>query len=201
MAEPVPLAIVSPLGGRTQDAPASHRAAGFELRELRAVAAVRLQTLRGDAERVATAAANVLPASPNGVAGDDPWVLWRAPGDWLAYSLTLPEEQIESTLRQRLSDVPLLFAGVSAASVVFELGGARAVDVLLRDCTLDLEGDAVPIGACAHTALAQLSVTLHQPAAGLWRLWADRSAARYLWDWLVDTAGPAVTASPDAATR
>ena len=77
---------------------------------------------------------------------------------------------------------------VSSTGALFEIGGPRAIDVLMRDCTLDLEGGAVPPGGCAQTTLAQLTVMVHRPAAEpAWRLWVDRTAARHLWEWLLDS--------------
>lgn len=162
---------------------------GCEIRELPFVAKVRLQAMRGEGAPRTGSERALLPETPNGGAGEDPAVLWRAPGDWLAVSLVLPADELERRLRVELAGAPVVLADVSAASAVLELGGERALEVLARDCTLDLEGDAVRPGDCAQTTIAQLSVLIHRPAGGeVWRLFVDRTAARHLRDFLVDSA-------------
>ncbi len=61
------------------------------------------------------------------------------------------------------SAAPLVCTNVSSATTLFELSGAQAIDVLMRDCTLDLEGNAVPPSACAQTHLAQTTVSDSPP--------------------------------------
>jgi heterotetrameric sarcosine oxidase gamma subunit len=185
------LARTPALGGAE---PAILRAPGFELREHPFVPMLRLQALRADLAALSASGSDLLPATPNRALGDDPWILWRAPGDWLAYSLASPLEELERGLRPRLapfsasSASPLYWTDVSSTGALFEIGGPRAIEVLMRDCTLDLEGGAVPAGACAQTAIAQLTVMIHRPAAApAWRLWVDRTAARHLWEWLADS--------------
>lgn len=188
---PTPLPVTWPLGGSATSRPAVHRAAGCEIHELRVTAEARVQRRRGIGGIGDAAVPAILPTAPNTATGSDPWLLWRGPGDWHAYSLTLDDGALRAWLEERLGGRGALLAATSGATVAFELVGPAAVEVLLRDCGLDLEGDAVPVGACATTALAQLTVVLHHTGGDRWRLWGDRSAARYLWAWLVDTAGPA----------
>lgn len=180
---------LSPLGGTEA---ARYRASGLELVEHPFVAQLRLQTLGVDRDRIreiAALAGGLLPEAPNRALGDDPWVLWRGPGDWLAYSLTRSFESLARAFGEPLAGLPLYSTDVSSMYALVELSGERAVDVLMRDLTLDLEGGAIPPGACAQTLFAQVSVLVHRPEPGdRWRLWVDRSAARHLWDWLVDSA-------------
>jgi sarcosine oxidase subunit gamma len=181
------LACASPFG---PGAPRLHRGRGVELRERPRAAQVRIQALRADRDRLPSPAAELLPRAPNAVAGSEPWVLWRAPGDWLAYALEPTPERLEAILRERLAGAPLLFADLSSACSLLEISGPRAAEVLARDCGLDLEGGEVPAGGCAQTVIAQMTIGIHRPsAAELWRLWVDRSAARHFWAWLVDSSG------------
>jgi sarcosine oxidase subunit gamma len=176
--------------------PAVHSVPGVELRELPLVPMLRLQALGADLASLSRSAPEVLPFTPNRSLGADPWILWRAPGDWLTYSLTAPMEELERTLRGDLSGSALYWMDVSSTGAMFEISGPGALDVLLRDCTLDLEGGAVPPGGCAQTPIAQLMVMIHRPSVEpLWRLWVDRSAARHLWAWLVDSTALAMPAS------
>ncbi len=186
MAESADLPRGSALGGAT---PFAFALPGCEVRELLFVAKLRLQAMRGAGAPLPASALALLPERPNSGSGDDPCVLWRAPGDWLALSPTLSAEALERLLGERLAGAAVLLADVSSTSAVFELSGERALEVLARDCTLDLEGGAVSPGDCAQTVIAQLSVLVHRSAAGdSWRLFVDRTAARHLRDWLVDSA-------------
>ncbi len=164
--------------------------ADFEMRELPRVAKIRVQALRSRGMNAPCADTQRLPLSPNTALGIDPVVLWKAPDDWLAYSQTLSSTDLCNALRQVPARATLLLTDVSSASVVLELRGPRALDVLMRDCTLDLEGGAVKPGNCAQTALAQVNVIVHRPGdTDMWRLVVERSVAAHLWDWLIDTAG------------
>jgi len=158
-------------------------ASGFTLRELAQVPKLRIQTVRGRSG----ALPRVLPETPNTLSGTDPWILWRAPGDWMAYSITMPYPALTQTIAEDAPDCVL--TDVSSGIVLLELSGQRTVDILMRDCTLDLDGGEIGIGRCAQTVLAQVNVLLHPCGTGpAWRLFVERSVAVHLWDWLVDTA-------------
>jgi sarcosine oxidase, subunit gamma len=194
----IELAHHSPLGS---DARHGVGAPGFTLREITGISKVRVQALRGDPPTAAAAAAadgtRLLPAIPNTALGDDPCVLWRAPGDWLACSQTLSAAQLGSLLLAAQGSAALLVTDVSSASVVLELAGPRVLEVLARDCTLDLEGDAVPVAGCAQTVIAQVGVLIHRPPGREgWRLMVERSVAVHLWNWLTDSAGGCEILSP-----
>jgi sarcosine oxidase subunit gamma len=180
------LARANPLGG---EHPFVFTLPGCELRELPLVAKLRVQAMRGEPAAVIAEARSFLGETPNRSQGDDPCILWRAPGDWLAVSSTHSAEELARALGERLAGAPVVLADVSSTSAVLELRGEQALEVMARDCTLDLEGNAVPPGGCAQTTIAQLSVLIHRPGAGdRWRLYVDRTAARHLRDFLVDSA-------------
>jgi len=163
---------------------APFRSPGFTLRELTPVPKIRIQALRG---RTAGPQES-LPATPNTVSGTDPVFLWRAPADWLAYSALMPLATLVAAVGKAAPDCVL--TDMSSGLVLLELAGPKSVDILMRDCTLDLDGGEVSVGRCAHTVLAQVNVTLHccgpEPA---WRVFVERSVCLHLWDWLVDSAG------------
>ena len=165
-------------------------AAGFELHELANVAKVRVQALRSRGLLTPCADPQRLPVAPNTALGMDPIVLWKGPDDWLAYSLVLSAERLSTVMRLVPSSAPLVLTDVSSASLVLELRGPRALDVLMRDCTLDLEQDAIEPGNCAQTILGQVGVMVHRPldTTDAWRLFVERSVAVHLWDWLSTSA-------------
>jgi len=182
------LARTAPVGGAVA---AVHRRPGVELIELPFVAKLRIQAARRDIERLRAAAGELLPA-PSRALGDDPWILWRAPGDFLAYSLVHDVAALESALRERIhaptAAIRLWRTDVSSLLAFFELRGELAVETLMRGVSLDLEGDALPVGGCTQTPLGPITAALHRVAVGQWRIGVDRSAARWAWEWLVDSA-------------
>ena len=161
---------------------------GFQLRALESVTKLRVQVLRGRGIHAPAASLLHLPDKPNTALGTDPIALWKAPDDWLVYSQTLASDALTAWVAEVPHNAPLIATDVSSASAVFELSGDGVVDILMRDCTLDLEGNAVPPGACAQTQFAQVSAMIHRPTADTWRLFVDRSVATHVWEWLVDTA-------------
>jgi heterotetrameric sarcosine oxidase gamma subunit len=160
---------------------------GYELKEIAGAAKIRVQALRARGLAAPVCRSDQLPHRPNTVSGEDPAALWKAPDDWIVYSPTRPAEALQEWVPQIESDVPLIATDVSSASVILELTGPAAIDVLLRDCTLDLEGDALLAGCCAQTQFAQVGVLLHRLAdPERWRMFVERSVALHVWDWLVD---------------
>jgi heterotetrameric sarcosine oxidase gamma subunit len=168
----------------------------FEMCELPRVAKARVQALRSRGVNTPCSDPHHLPTSPNTAVGDDPFVLWKAPDDWLAYSQTLSGTQLCDILGGIPASAPLIVTDVSSASVVIQLSGARVFEVLMRDCTLDLEGGALSPGNCVQTAFAQVNVVLHRPRNGkTWRLFVERSVAPHVWAWLSN--GIDISPTPD----
>jgi heterotetrameric sarcosine oxidase gamma subunit len=168
-AEPSPSSELAASPGFTAD--------GFRLRELHPVAKVQIQTFPGRPRLLA-------------LEGEDPLFLVRGPHEWLAYSCTQTPSALLVCLREHFGDEDLIYTNVSGAFVVIEASGARVIDILMRTCTLDLEGNALPKMAATTTALAHVTVLLHRMAdATVWRIFAERSCAHHLWDWLIDSAG------------
>lgn len=128
-----------------------------------------------------------LPQVPNTVAGDNPRALWLGPDEWLVAG-----DVDVAALEARGA----LVVDVGHARAVLTLGGPGARDVLARGCPLDLDTRAFPVGGCAQSRLARLSVLLHRRAVDRFDLYVGRSYAVACWQWLVAAAaehGYAVT--------
>ena len=164
-------------------------APGFALLAAPAAGKIRVQALRKRGLRSPAADPARLPLVPNTASGSDPFALWKAPDDWLVYSPERDASELSDWVAGISSDAPLVLTDISSASTVLELKGDRVSEILLRDCTLDLEGEAVPPGRCAQTSFAQTIVMIHRPERDTWRLFVERSVTRHVWDWLVDSAG------------
>ena len=157
------------------------------IRQLEAIQGLRVQTLRDRRAPGPAADPLKLPDSPNSTAGADPFALWKAPGHWLVYSELLSADALESWVSSATLSAPLLVTDATSESALLELTGTRAIDVLLRDCTLDLEGGAVPVRGCAQTQFAQTSVIIHRPTHDAWRMFVERSVALHVWNWIIDS--------------
>lgn len=125
-------------------------------------------------------ASNALPSQPNTARGQGPWLLWLGPREWLAYADNAAADSLGRAL-----ELPALHlvTDVSNGLTAFELAGPGATEVLTAGCGLDIAGSALPATSCAQTHYHHVSIVLHRPDTGdRWRLFVDRSLARYLRD-------------------
>lgn len=127
----------------------------------------------------ATACA-ALPVHPNTVRGSGPWSLWLGPEEWLVYADGGAADSLERILELPASH---LATDISSGLTALELAGPGAVEVLTAGCGLDLAGTALCANSCAQTHYHHVSIILHHPDGDdRWRLFVDRSLARYLRD-------------------
>ena len=160
----------------------------IRIEELMPVSQLRVQILRNSASRRAISVIG-MPDIPNTGSGVDPVALWQGPGDWHVYSQSLDARALEAWGQNLSSESPFVLTEMSFANVVFELSGKLSVDILLRDCTLDLLGGAISPVQCARTQYAQTSVLIHRvQQVDVWRLFVERSVSQYVWEWLLDSA-------------
>jgi heterotetrameric sarcosine oxidase gamma subunit len=129
-----------------------------------------------------------LPAPLTANARDGAALLWLAPKEWLLEISTTAAGHAQPAAAgalRAITDVSDAFAG-------FELGGSRAVEVLMSGCSLDLRPHAFRPGRVARTALAEVPAIICNMGPGpqssqAVRLWVDRSFAAHLWDWLAES--------------
>jgi sarcosine oxidase subunit gamma len=109
--------------------------------------------------------------------------LGLGPDEWLIVSGS--DSAIASTLSARAAYV----TDVSHGRACLRLSGARARDLLAKGTSIDLHPRAFQPGHCAATALAKISVVLHQvDASPTYDLYAMRSYTLSLWHWLTEAA-------------
>lgn len=70
------------------------------------------------------------------------------------------------------------------------LEGAAARDVLAKGIPLDFHPDAFPVGHFALTGLHHTPVLVHRSDTSRYELFAMRTFAQSIWDWLTDAALP-----------
>lgn len=130
-----------------------------------------------------------LPAPQRACFGGEYALLWLAPAEWL---LELPAGQakfLESALTRRLATSLAAVTDMTDAFAYCELSGARAPEVLMSGCSLNLRSHAFPAGHAARTALADMPVIIWNPGhPQRLRCLVDRSSAGHVRNWLTDAA-------------
>ena len=152
--------------------------------------------LRGDAgdpafnEGVASVIGVGPPSQANtATSGSGGVILWLGPDEWLIEVAAAAESELAASLESTLSDLHAAVVVVGDAHITLSLSGPKAVEVLAKGMTLDLDPDHFPAGCCARSLLAKAPVLLHRPGADfLYEVTAARSFADYISHWLRDAA-------------
>jgi len=131
-----------------------------------------------------------LPLQPNRVAAmRELRTLWLGPDEWLVTAPPGTAPDLIGRLSRALGARHAVVTDLSAARAILEIAGSHARTLLEKSCGLDLHPRVFGPGRCAQTVFAKLSVIIDQTgAAPTYRLFVQRSAARWLVDWLVDSA-------------
>src|SRR5437762_2089046 len=131
-----------------------------------------------------------LPMQPNRVASmRELRTLWLGPDEWLVTAPGGTAPELLARLTGALAGRSAMVTDLSASRAVIEISGAQARRLLEKGCGLDLHPRAFGPGQCAQTLFAKLPVIIDQlSAAPSYRLYVRRSSARWLCDWLIDSA-------------
>jgi sarcosine oxidase subunit gamma len=145
----------------------------------------------GAAEAADVLGVTSLPPIPcTTIDGRDATVIWLGPQEWLVTSGSRGGEDLETRLRERLSEHGGAAVDVSAQRTTVRLRGARARDVLAKGCSLDLHPTVFGRGAAAQTMLG-LAVVVLLPLSDNgtdYQILVRSSFAGYLAGWLLDAA-------------
>lgn len=79
---------------------------------------------------------------------------------------------------------------LSQARSRFYLEGEPAPEVLRRGAALDFHDEAFPAGHFAQSGIHHTPVLIHRAGERVWELFALRTFALDLWDWLTDACRP-----------
>lgn len=158
------------------------------LSERRPAALLRLFAEVDDAE-LASALSDfvglVPPRSANTAVTNDGYsLLWLAPREWLLVCEPQRSEITEHRLGSALAHTTGTVVDVSHTYTVVAISGDGARELLAKGVPIDLEGGAFDTGACAQTCLADMGVLLHARQPRVIDLYAGRSYAASLWEWL-----------------
>jgi sarcosine oxidase subunit gamma len=172
------LSLVRPLSGQR-----------FQVRTAQARTIVRLkswQPSRTDRTPLALAGCT-LPDSVGRVTEGLPRILCTAPDEWLLVYAPTSVARLRNILAPELSAQSLVLVDLTDGLVVLEVSGTGVRDVIARSCGLDLDPQQFRAGQCARTRFAQIPVVIdciQDP--GVFHLYAPRSYATWLTDWLND---------------
>jgi sarcosine oxidase subunit gamma len=110
------------------------------------------------------------------------------PREWL---IELPETltaTVLATLESLVSPTGAVLTDLSDGLAGFVVAGARAADVLMTGCSLDLRAEAFRIGQSARTLLAEIPASLYAcgPTPAI-RCLVERPFAEHFWNWLAES--------------
>lgn len=127
-----------------------------------------------------------LPAPGETCVRGDYALLWLTPAEWLLECPVKDTDSLHSGFTRRLATSLAVVTDMSDAFTCFELSGARAADILMSGCSLDLRTDIFPAGRVARTPLAGIPAIIRKTGEPHgFRCLVDRSYARHIRDWLL----------------
>jgi len=133
-------------------------------------------------------AGRTLPVAMNSWSGDDPVFCRIAPDAWLLVSALHEASDLLPAVRAGCGRRSYVVTDVSDAFVTVVIEGPLAAALFARGCGLDLSIEAFGHAAVSRTRLAQLPVLLRRVTSERFECAADRSAAKWLYDWFEDAA-------------
>jgi sarcosine oxidase subunit gamma len=164
---------------------------GFDLNQINGRAMVRLRVRPKGAD--AAGKALQLPRQALQWRGGDPATYWLGPDQWLLTSDTKLAKDILCHIDCTLSDQLYAAADMSSHYVCFALRGPAARTVLAMGCGIDMHRSAFMAGQCIQTNFAHVLLFIVVVEENTFDLYVDRSHARYLSDWLVNSGEDPIT--------
>ena len=164
---------------------------GFDLNQIAGRSMVRLRVRPKGAD--AAGKALQLPRQPLRSRGEDPTAYWLGPDQWLLTSDTKSAEDIIGHIDAALSGQLYAATDMSSSNVCFALRGPAARTLLAMGCGIDMHRSAFMTGQCMQTNFANVLLFIVAVEDNSFDLYVDRSHARYLSDWLVNSGEDPIT--------
>ena len=126
-----------------------------------------------------------LPTTPNTTANNEKiTALWLSKKEWLIVNPSIDTEEVRS-LQNHISDIHALALDVSDRWTAINVSGKKAIDVLSKGTTIDLDNSVFGSGACAQTTLWTVNVIIYQiDEKPTFDIFVDSTMAKFLWQWL-----------------
>ena len=97
-------------------------------------------------------------------------------------------DAVEARLRQAIPPAVGAVTPLSHSRARIVIDGERARDVLRKGIPLDFDSDVFRIDQAAMSGLHHTPILIHRSGADRYELWAMRSFALSVWEWLADAA-------------
>ena len=127
-----------------------------------------------------------LPTSPNTTTNNDKiTALWLSQKEWLiVVNPSIDTEEVKS-LQNEIRVTHALAIDVSDRWTTISVSGNKAIDVLSKGASIDLDNSVFGVGACAQTTLWTVNVIIYQiDEKPTFDLFVDSTMAKFLWQWL-----------------
>jgi len=167
---------------------------GFDLRQINGRSIVRLRA-RPDAAGLAGEALQLPPALQ--WSGTDPAACWLGPDQWLLISDSKSAADMIGHIDTTLAGQLHAATDMSSGNVCFAIEGRAIRKVLAMGCGIDLHPGKFMTGHCVRTNFAQVPLFIVAVDDNHFDLYADRSYARYLEDWISKAGEDPITREPD----
>ena len=164
---------------------------GFDLRPIDGRSMVRLRVRPSEAD--ASGEALQLPQQASRWRAGDPNACWLGPDQWLLTSDSRPAADIISHIEGTLTGQLHAATDMSSCYQCFALKGPAARTILAMGCGIDLHTSAFKTGQCVRTHFANVLLLIVAVEDNHFDLYLDRSHARYLSDWLVNSGEDPMT--------
>jgi sarcosine oxidase subunit gamma len=162
------------------------------LTEVRPLSILQVQAWPETNERVRGRIAELLgldaPAIGQAVATSDLTVAAPAPG---RYVMAGNQDDLAERIAGALPPGDAAITDLSHGRAVLKLEGEGAAAILQTSVLVDLTRDAFPPGRVAETPIHHVNVLIHRRSETAFEVWAPRSFALSLAEWLLDQPIPA----------
>ena len=153
-----------------------------------ATVAVRKDQDDGLKARVREAYGLDLPEGSTLAQGKDLFFIGTGPGQWLAVSGTLQNEQLAEDLADRLKGLASI-SDQSSGRAVIRVSGPRARDVLAKGLAIDLDPRVFGPGSAVTSTISHMGVLVWRDGeAASYDIALFRSVAGSFWAWLTASA-------------
>ncbi len=127
-----------------------------------------------------------LPTSPNTTTSNNKiTALWLSQKEWLIVMNSSVDNGEVKSLQNELSDIHALAIDVSDRWTTINVSGNKAIDVLSKGTSIDLDNSVFGTGACAQTTLWSVNVIIYKiDEKPTFDLFVDSTMAKFLWQWL-----------------
>ena len=92
---------------------------------------------------------------------EDYTALPLSPGQWMLFADGGADGSFKQMLEERIGKIGYV-SEQSHSRAIIRISGRKCLDVLAKECRLDLHGDVATTGFCAQTNMAKIGVLMHK---------------------------------------